>query len=259
MKKTAKCALLLLLFLATASCASSPSWSGTETAAGEFVWAPSPGWRFYVNAVLLGGMFVLFATYLVQDIRNRKKGETGSIGCFSFLLVFSAIALFSNIRDVVWYESFTISRSGISRSYYTRASIFPGLRRTETIEWSGVRQVAYRPYLGLEHNEPTTITDPLSGRKYRRIGSSESGTEGRGISFCRDAHVCAPVEEGRDITLIVERQDFGRFPPIDWVLGSDEFTISPGEESRLKAAIRRFVPATLQAEMTPETRAYFQG
>src|SRR3990170_4166522 len=209
MKKTGHVALVLLLFLSTASCSSQPVWSGTESQAGGLVWAPSPGWRFYVNVVLLGGLLVFFASALIQDIGKRKRGEAGGIGCFSLLIFFSGLALFFNIRDFVWSESFTISRNGITHSYYTRSWIFPTRKKTDAIEWRQVRRVSYSPHLSLEYQEPNTITHPITGTRYRRIGSSSSGTTGRAISFCRDAYVCASIEGGEDITLILEKDHFG--------------------------------------------------
>lgn len=257
MKKIACLAFALPLFLLTAACASSPDWSGGETQAGEFVWSPSPGPRFYVNVVLLGGLIAYFSYGIMQAIRRRKKEGSEGIGCIWVITLFLTFLLYVNVRDFIWRETYSINRGGISHSYYT--NVWKTAKRTNHLKWADVGFVSYVPRLTLDYHEPTTITDPLSGKRYRRIGSSASGIEGRAVSFCHDAYVCAPAEKGQDISLILEKEHFGGFPPIDWIFGSDDFNASPREEARLKVAIIRFMPGTLKAKLSPETKAYFKG
>jgi hypothetical protein len=257
MKKIVALVVALPLFLVTASCASSPNWSGAETEVGAFVWAPSPGPRFYVNVVLLGGLVAYFSYGIIQSIRHREKEGRQGIGCLAFVVLFFAFLLYVNVRDFIWPETYTISEDGISHSYYR--SVWKTGKTTNRLDWADVGFVYYSPNSILEHHEPTTITDPLSGDRYRRIGSSESGTRARLISFSDKAYLSEPYKEGRDIRLILEKEHFGGFPPIDWIFGSDDFKASPGEEARLKAGIIRFTPGPLKAKLSPETKAYLTG
>lgn len=254
MKKFAGLTLALPLLFLTAACASSPDWSGVETQAGEFVWAPFPGTRFYVNVILVGGLLTYFAYGIIQAVRRRKQEGGEGIGCLWAVALFLAFLLYVNVRDFIWRETYSITSEGIFHSYYT--NVWKTAQGADHLKWADVGRVSYVPHLTLDRHEPTTITDPLSGKRYRRIGSSASGTEGRAISFCHGGYVCEPAEEGRDIRLILEKEHFGGFPPIDWIFGSDDFKPSPREEARLKAAIVRFMPDTLKAKLSPETRFY---
>src|SRR5262245_8490709 len=75
MKRTVPFVFVIFLLLTTVSCASPPNWTGAETEAGEFVWKQSPGIRFYINIVLLGGLLISLAGLIVYRIIHPAEKD----------------------------------------------------------------------------------------------------------------------------------------------------------------------------------------
>ena len=248
MKRIAAFVFIIFLFLLTSSCASSPNWTGTETQMGEFVWSPSPGIRFYINVILLGGLFVYFIYVGVQIIRDWQKGEGGTIGCLSFFLLIIGLILFGNVRDYIWSESFSINQERNERTFYP--SIWKPAQQ-ETLEWKDVSYIGYAPNKTFEHEVWIKVfrsTGKPAG------GQTEKSTSGRAIilSGTKDREIVFALEKQYNDT------SFPRFMinVWSWIFGTEDFAVAPEEERRLKAVINKYLPENLKETADNETKEY---
>ena len=268
MKKIAALAIALPLFLLTASCASSPNWSGAESEAGTFVWSPSPGPRFWINVALLGGLVAYFAYLGIDAIRKREKDAGGGFGCLSFLLVFFGFLLYVNVRDFVWPDSYTIDSQGIRHTYYT--NVWKTAKKTDAVPWGDLDQVYYSPHTTLAHTVWVKVFRSTGERVSETGGETSEGESGRVIHFIPRPQISSGsiseyVDPIEDIRLVLEKEYFDTSRPEwmghawSWIFGTEDYKASPEEEARLKAAIVRFMPGTLKAKLAPETRAYLGG
>jgi hypothetical protein len=244
--------MVILPLLLSSSCASSPNWTGAETAAGEFVWTPSPGFRLYVNVVLLGGVFVYFIYVVIRTIRNWQTGDRGLIGCFSFFLLLIGLFLFASVRDYIWYESFSINQDRIERAYYT--TVWKTEKKTETLEWKNVKYIGYIPEKYLESTTWIKV-NPVTRERVGK-GQTEEGMKGRVIHFRQN--------DDKIIEIVLEKQSYNtEYPQFmrtawSWIFGSEDYAVTPEEERRLKAAINKYLPENVKQTANAETKEYLK-
>jgi hypothetical protein len=249
MKKIVGLAVLLIVVAATVSCASPPNWTGTETAAGDYVWVPSPGTRAYFNFALLGGIFVYFIYNFIKSIRGHEP-----VGCILFIVLIVGFFLYVNTRDFIWHESYTVDSSGITHSYYN--NVWKTTKRSDRIEWRDVDYIGYSSGKTLEQTTWVRVYRSTGERVYPEGGGeTEEGKTGRVIRF-------SSAYGEKFIDVILEKQSYNEEYPQwmmivwGWIFGTEDYVISPEEEERLKLAIMKRLPKATRQEMSPEARAY---
>lgn len=253
MKRAALFAFVILFFLLTASCASSPNWSGAETQAGEFVWTQSPGVRFYVNVVILGALFLWLAIGAIKEFASYIKKDTGgtlgSIGCFTLMILPVALFLWGNIHRCIWSESFSINQDRMEHISYSPV-VWKAEKKTETLEWKNVTNFHYSPD-GVFESEVYIQVNPVT-RERVGTGQREEGTKGRAIGF---------YGLSGGVVFALEKQSFGKdFGAVfDWIFGNEDYAFSPEEERRIKSAINKNLPEKIKEAAEKETKEYLSG
>lgn len=254
MKRAAAFAFVILLFLLTSSCAFSPNWTGAETQTGEFVWKASPDIRFYVHVVILGALFLLLTINTIKEFwRDRKQikddtaGFFGGFGCFTLIILFVALFLWTNIHRCIWRDSLSINQDRIEHISYSPV-IYKAERTTETIEWKNVTGIYYASNKTFESTTWVKV-NPVTRERVGK-GQREEGIEGRAIIF---------TGQSGELTFALEKKSFGKDfgAVLDWIFGSDDYAFSPEEEVRLKNAINKYLPEEVKQKMSPETKEYF--
>ena len=252
MKRIAAFAFVILPLLLTTSCAFSPNWTGAETASGEFVWAASPGIRFYVHVVLLGASFMWLTLSTIKEFVVHFKKDTGvtfgEIGCMSVIFLFVAFLLWVNVHRYIWSESFSIDQDRIEHISYSPV-VWKAEKNTETLEW---KNVTYFSYVSATTFESTTWI-PVNPVTRERIGQGqrEEGSKGRAIVF---------AEQNKQIKFALEKESFGKDvgAVFDWIFGSEDYVFSPEEERRLKEVLNKYLPEKLKESANNETKEYLQ-
>lgn len=253
MKKFVAFVFVFLLFLLTSSCAFSPNWTGAETEAGEFVWKASPGIRFYVHIVILGALFLCLTISIIKEFwRDRKHikddtaGFLGGFGCFTLIILFVALFLWVNIRESIWYESFSLNQDRIEHTSYPE-HIWSQQKNTETVEWKNVTYFSYVPATTFESTTWIKV-NPVTRERIGK-GQRTEGIEGRAIVF---------AGQDKQIKFALEKQSFGKdFGAVfDWIFGSEDYAFSLEEERRLKEALNKYLPEKVKEAANKETKGY---
>jgi hypothetical protein len=179
MKRAALFIFVIFIFLLTASCASSPNWSGAETQAGEFVWTQSPGVRFYINVLILGALFLWLAISAIKEfvsyIKKDTGGTLGSLGCFILIILPIALFLWGNVHRSIWSESFSINQDRIEHISYSPV-VWKAEKKTETMEWKNVTSFHYAPDRTFESTtwiQVNPVTRERVGKGQREEGRNE--------------------------------------------------------------------------------------
>jgi hypothetical protein len=247
MRKIVLSAFIIFLFLLTVSCASAPNWSGTETAAGEFVWSPSPGIRLYINIALLAALYGFFIFSVVWNYKNDLRVSKFTAG-FMIIFIFAlfGIGLFSNLRGYIWRESFSISAGRIERTFY------PTIRKAEKeiLEWKSVADLKYLPDQSIKHQHWIEV--------FRSTGEPTGRTADTGV---RGKVITLSDNEGKKIEFLLATNSYDTTWLVDseilgWIFGSTDFVVAPEDERRIKAAIKKFLPENVKEKMSEETRDY---
>lgn len=252
MKRIAAFAFVILPLLLTTSCAFSPNWTGAETANGEFVWATSPGIRFYVHVVILGAVFIWLAISTVKEFVQYFKKDTGGtlggMGCMSVIFLFIALFLWANIHRCIWHESFSIDQDRIEHISYSPV-VWKTEKNTETLEWKNVTSFHYASRTTFESTTWVKV-NPVTRERVGK-GQRTEGLEGRAIFF---------YGQSGEVVFALEKQSFGKdFGAVfDWIFGNEDYVFSPEEERRLKEALNKYLSDKVKESANSETKEYLQ-
>lgn len=234
---------MILLLLLTASCSFTPYWAGAETGAGEFVWRGTPDVRFYIN---LGTIGVLFLTLIILHVQGIRKGEVkqeATNGCLFYIFLVTGIPLFFNLLTIWSAETFSINSERIER---TRSYIWR--TEKESVEWKDIDECHQ---LTVKESVWKTRVGAGGGAKW------EEGKRIRIIRLFKNEPIKGKIKK---MEFVLDSQTFGRGLGhiFDLILGgSEDFTVSPDEERRLKTVIYKYLPEKAKKEMSPETKEYF--
>ena len=212
------------------------------------MWAPSPGPRFYVNILLIGGVLAYGVYAAVRSSKRREKGERGSVGCLSFFLLFLGFLLYLNARDFIWPESYSINEERIQHSYYT--NVWKTSKVKDSLRWADISLIDYSPETNLESTTWVQV-DPVTRERIGQ-GRWEEGVRGRALFFSGG---------GDHMKLVLEKERYGSpiGDALDFILGDDDYKISSESEEALKAALNKVVPKSAMEKSSPAARAYFAG
>ena len=233
MKGIVTVAFVVFLSLLTVSCASAPHWTGAETGAGEFIWKPSPGTRFYVNLAIFSSLLLAYTVWLFINLRKETKiPSAGALGCFAIPFLLVGLILLSG-EDIWRTDRISINSERIERTYS------PSIWQTEkeTIEWKNVN--ACRKFT---EDETIWLKSGKTGAVFK------AGDIRKGITLVET--------EEKAIKFVLEKWNVHHNLLEDLMFGNTDFTVSPKEEARLKKALNKYLPENVKANMSPESREY---